>query len=424
MADRIIRLEHITKIEGHAKLVIGIENESVTVCELSSVEGSRYFEGIVRNHSPEEAFEITSRICGICSSAHVLASISAAEKALSIVPSGQTLVLRRLLNTAERIRSHTAHLYFLALPDYLGYGSALEMVPEHRDAVKKALKLMKTGNDMNTAIGGRVMHPVSAAVGGWRRLPDNETLSRIKNSLNEALPVAYETFDLFNGLEYPKFRRERELFSLIHDREYPQIYGNIGNERHCFTPENYRDKILEKREDYSTANFCNFEGKSYMVGALSRLRNNQKQLHREARPLLNKARIDWLNPFHNNLAQAIETVHVIHEAIEMLDGLEPVKEPLVQAKSFGRGVGAIEAPRGILIHDYTLNDKGIIKDANIITPTAHNLLDIQENIRSFVPTILHLEKEQIVLGIEKLIRAYDPCFSCASHFLEVEWVKP
>lgn len=424
MKTGTINLKHITKIEGHAHLSLGIENGKVQACELQAAEGARFFEGIVRNRPPHEAFEITSRICGICSTAHVMAAVSAGDKCVGVTPSEQTWVLRRLHNNAERIRSHAAHLYFLALPDYLGYESALAMVPEHGAAVRKALRLLKIGNDMAHLLGGRVMHPISAAVGGWRKVPTVETLKQICGWMGEALPIAEETFDLFNSLEQPKFKKEIQHVALKHDKEFPNVYGDVAVGGKRYSQEKYRDTIHEERREYSNATFCTMGGKPVMVGTLSRLYHNHALLHRKAQPFFKKSKIveHWDNPFYNNLAQAVETVHVVHETMELLDSFEPKKEPIKEDKKYGRGVGIVEAPRGIVMHDYTCNDKGIITDATIITPTAHNLYEMQEAIRQFVPTILHLEKEKLILEIEKLIRSYDPCFSCACHFLEVKWV--
>lgn len=423
MSAKTINLNHITKIEGHAHLSLGIENGEVKTCELQAAEGARFFEGIVRDRPPQEAFEITSRICGICSTAHVMAALSAGDKAVGVKSSEQTWLMRRLLNNAERIRSHAAHLYFLALPDYLGYESAIAMVPEHGAAVRKALRLLKIGNDMTFILGGRVMHPVSAAVGGWRKLPTGAELKTMRSWMDEALPIAEETFDLFNSLEQPKFKKEIQHVALKHDKEFPNVYGDVAVGGKRFQQQDYADALKEERREYSNANFCTMNAKPVMVGTLSRLYHNHALLHRKAQPFFKRSNVaeNWDNPFYNNLAQAVETVHVVHEVIDLLEGFEPKKEPIKEGKRYGRGVGIVEAPRGIVIHDYTANEKGIITDANIITPTAHNLYEMQEAIRQFVPTILHLEKERLILEIEKLIRSYDPCFSCACHFLEVKW---
>src|SRR3989338_8441937 len=200
---KTITLNHITKREGHAKLEIGVERGGITKCQLSAVEGSRYFEGLVRGRKFFEAHEITSRICGICSCAHVIAAISAVEDALNYKPSEQTLQLRKLLTLGERIRSHATHLYFLALPDYLGYESALAMASMHKPKLKRALRIIKAGNDVIRLLGARDLHPVSATIGGWLKLPSQKDIEELGKRLKSVKDDAVSTCRLFFQLEYP-----------------------------------------------------------------------------------------------------------------------------------------------------------------------------------------------------------------------------
>ncbi|MBS3105220.1 Ni/Fe hydrogenase subunit alpha [Candidatus Woesearchaeota archaeon] len=421
---KTITLNHITKIEGHAKLEIGVERGGITKCQLSAVEGSRYFEGLVRGRKFFEAHEITSRICGICSCAHVIAAISAVEDALNYKPSEQTLQLRKLLTLGERIRSHATHLYFLALPDYLGYESALAMASKYRPQLQNALNLMKTGNLAIKIIGGRDLHPVSATVGGWLKLPKKSDLLIIGKQLESAKADAIKTCKLFFSLKYPEFQSRTECFSLIDKNSYAVLEGEFSSEKISFRKSQYKEFINEYHEPRSTANFVVKSDHRYMVGALSRLNNSHRKLSKNAKKMLklSKIRLPSKNPYLNNVAQAIEIVHCIDEAIRICENLnirsEAVEKPKLKA---GNGVGAIEVPRGTLWHDYTINDNGVITNANIITPTAQNLLNIQEDIRDFVPSVASKRKEKIVLEVEKLIRSYDPCFSCSAHFLEVKW---
>ncbi len=420
-----ITLNHITKIEGHAKLELGIERGKVTKCELSSVEGSRYFEALVLGRQFNEAHEITSRICGICSCAHVVAAISAIESALKFTPSEQTRELRLLLTYGERIRSHATHLYFLALPDYLGYESALAMASKYKPQLQDALRLVRMGNSIIKTIGGRDLHPVSATVGGWLKLPSRSDLASLKEQLEAAKDVAERTFKLFNSLEYPKFESTAEMFSLANKKDYATVDGAFTSKSTSFDKDRYLDFIREYHEERSTANFVVKSDSKYMVGALPRVSNNQKHLSIDARKKLKASQIKLpsSNPFYNNLAQAIELIHYIDDAIRICGSLDMLVEPVEKLKfKAGSGVGAIEAPRGVLWHDYSITDDGTISKANIITPTAQNLLCMQEDIRAYVPMLKTEKKEDIVGKIEKLIRSYDPCFSCSSHFLEVNWV--
>jgi coenzyme F420-reducing hydrogenase alpha subunit len=424
MPHQTINLNHITKIEGHASLHISLKKGKVEKCELGSIEGARYFEDLMVGRDYTEAFELSSRICGICSSAHTICAITAIENALGLKPSSQTFKLRELLTLGERIRSHATHLYFLALPDYLGFESALAMLPQYKPEIQCALRIMKTGNLIVKTIGGRDLHPVSAAVGGFVSYP---TATELKNCLDNLLQIkkdSLKTANLFLTLKVIPFTRDIESFSLVHPQEYGMLRGDIKSNQNCFPQSQYDQFIKEYHEPYSTAKLVVKKDKEYRVGALARVNNNSRFLSPDAQKILIKSKIKLpsVNPFHNNIAQAIELIHAIDHAINLFQNLqikpEKIKSPLLKK---GRGVAGIEVPRGTLWHDYHLDQKGKITKANIITPTTQNLRVIQEDIRAFIPTILHLSQPEIKLEIEKLIRAYDPCFSCSTHFLDLQW---
>jgi coenzyme F420-reducing hydrogenase alpha subunit len=420
--SRTIKLDHITKIEGHASLILRIEKGKVKKCELMAIEGSRYFEGMLKGRNLEEAAEISSRICGICSCAHTLCAIMAIENALSVKISKQTKLLRELLSIGERIRSHTTHLYFLAIPDFLGYDSALDMAIKHKKKIQIALNLIKLGNNIVRIIGGRDIHPVSVAIGGFLKYPSKEQIKELVNELIDNKQNAISTLNFFANLKYPLFERERECFSLFNGKEYAILSGDIKSQYSKFKQKEYHDFIREYHENYSTANFVVKKGKSYMVGALSRINNNYKFLNKNVRKIIKTYKIKFPNhnPFINNYAQAIEIAHYIERALEILKN-EIKEEPLTKYKiKAGHGIAAIEVPRGILWHEYKINNKGKITLANIITPTTQNLRKIQGDIKHYLIKIMHLPKPKLILEIEKLIRAYDPCFSCSTHFLDVD----
>ena len=417
--SKIIKIDHLTKIEGHAHLKIKIEDNQLKECSLGSIEGSRYFEGIVIGRQPKEAPEITSRICGICSNAHTLCASMAIENALKIKVSEQTIKLRTILNWGERIRSHATHLYFMSLPDFLGFESALAMLSKHKDKVQVGLNLMKTGNEMMSLIGGRDLHPVSAQVGGFLKLPTQEQLNELKTKLEASKKDAIACIELFQGLKYPKFENERPSFSIYNENEYGMLIGDIKADK-LYKVNEYKNYLKEYKETDSTANFVVKEGKSYRVGALARIKNNKEQLN----PLAKKYAKDipTENVFYNNLAQAIEILHGIEECIKIINNLKIVPEkPKTSKLTEGHGIEAIEVPRGILFHEYKIKDNKITF-CNIITPTAQNLISIEEDIKKLVSSMLNEPKEKIIDEVEKLIRAYDPCFSCSSHFLDVTWL--
>ena len=420
-----IKLSHITKIEGHASLNLSIDNGKVKKCELQSTEGSRYFEGLVKGRIYEEAPEITSRICGICSSAHTVCAIQAMERAIKFKPSEQTIMLRELMTLGERIRSHATHLYFLALPDFLGYESALAMAQKYKRELSTALRLVKLGNNIVKKVAGRDIHPVSAQVSGFLTLPTQESLDEINEETDERKSDAITTAELFAKLEYPDFERKTQYFSLRNKFGYATLYGDLVSESSNFPQKELHSYLKEYHQEHGTSNFVVKRGMSYMVGALSRINNNFDQLSKDAKKVVKKAKHKFpnFNPFMNNFAQAIELVHCLDRVSEIIDFVELKHEKPHEIKiKDGHGIAAIEVPRGILWHEYTVK-AGKIKAANIITPTCQNLRNMNDDIKAFVPTILDLPKEKMILEIEKLIRAYDPCFSCSTHFLKVKFKR-
>ena len=421
-----ITLNHITKIEGHARLHVVVNKGKIEKCDLGSVEGSRYFEGLLKGRNYDEASEISSRICGICSCAHTVAAIMAVEDALKIKVSEQTKQLRDLLTLSERIRSHATHLYFLALPDYLGYESALAMVDKYKKEVLAALKMMKVGNEMVKIIGGRDLHPVSCTVGGFLKLPKTEQLRELAIQLESILSLAESTVKLFCSLKYSDVKYPTEYMSLKNAKEYGMLRGDIVIGKETFAQKEFHSFIAEYHEPYSTANFVVKDGKRYMVGSLARFNHNRSQLMPKAKRALESLKWTWpqTNPFMNVPAQAIELLHSIEHSIRLCKSMTIHDEPAPHIsfpRKGGHGIAAIEVPRGVLWHEYTIEDDGTISYANIVTPTAQNLKNMQEDIREQLPSLLKLPQASINLEIEKLIRAYDPCFSCSTHFLEVDW---
>lgn len=420
-----INLNHITKIEGHANLYVEIKDNKLTKCELSSIEGSRYFEGLLKGKHWFEAHEITSRICGICSCGHNVAAITAIENALNIKTSNQTKVLKKLLTFGERIRSHAAHLYFLALPDYLGYESALAMTSKYREEIKRALRLMKIGNDIVRTIGGRDMHQVTLTYGGSLKLPTKKQLGDLKDRVKNLKIDAIKTTELFLSLKQLDLMNDCEYFSLYEKNDYPMFDGPLISEKSKFDKDHYLNYFKEYHNRYSTANFVSKDDKSFVTGSLARMNNSFNLLSKDAKKVAKDLKFPIKNPFYNNVAQAIELIDSLDQVINICTNLNPKEEKIPNPKlKAGRGVSAVEVPRGVLFHDYTIDAKGIITHVNIITPTALNLKNMEDNIRDLIPSLLPLKNEEkINLEIEKLIRAYDPCFSCSTHFLKVKWKK-
>ena len=422
-----ITLNHVCKVEGHGSLYVEIEQGKVKRCELGSVEGARYFEGIIKGRHYSEIPEIVSRICGICSCAHTVCSIKAIENAFDVKVSAQVQLLRELLTIGERIRSHATHLYLLALPDYLGYESAIAMAPHYKKEVQRALELVKLGNNIVEIIGGRDMHPVTPVIGGFTKVIAKKDCEQLLKRLKDMKEDARVTANLFLNIKYPAFERKTDHVSLKQLDSFPLIEGKIVSMNGLdIEQRDYLKHLEEYIEERSTAKFSVKKDKSYLVGALARINTNMKLLSKDTEQVLKKSRIKFpsTNPFHNNVAQALELLHWIDIAITAFEKQEFRPEDVQKVKpKKARGIAAVEAPRGILFHDYTFDEKGFLEKANIVTPTAQNLRNMEEDIKAYLELLLKEEKpkDEIVLEIEKLIRAYDPCFSCSTHFLDVTW---
>jgi len=407
----------MTKVEGHARLHVIIEDEKIIKCELEAIEGARFFEGLLLGKKFDEAPEITSRICGICSSAHTIATVQAIEKALGIRPSKHTLLLREALIMGETLRSHATHLYFMALPDYLGLESVLQLKEKKPKYVDFAFELITIGNKIVEAVGGREIHPFPA---GFENVKINtKRLQEVKEMLKAKRDKIKKGLKIFLKLKYPKLIRKTDYLCLKKKDDYAFIGGLLHSKSGTIKTTDYKKHITEELREYSTSKFALKDGQSFMVGAMARINNNYEQLSKHAKEFLTiKPPFD--NPFYNNVAQAAEILHIVDRLIEMLNKIRPVKKKKPIPKT-GHAVAAVEAPRGTLFHEYKLDRDGIITYANIITPTVQNLARMEGDIQLLLQKIMHKNKDEIKLEIEKLIRAYDPCFSCSTHFLELDW---
>ncbi|GIK17545.1 MAG: hydrogenase/sulfur reductase subunit alpha [Planctomycetota bacterium] len=428
-----IDVKQITRVEGHGNISVRIRDGAITHLELAIVESPRFFEAFLRGRPYHEAPHITCRICGICSVGHTTASVRGIEAACGITPSEQTILLRKLALFGEHIQSHVLHLYFLAVPDFLGVGSVIPLARTHPDVVQRALRMKKLANDLCAMVGGRHIHPISLQVGGCTHLPREAEMREMKERLADARGDLDETIRLFRELTFPQLDRPTEYVSLRSNgvAEYALYEGDIVStlDPRPTSPQQYRTRVREEVVRHSAAKHCSSPNSSaYAVGALARFNNNAAMLHPAAQTAARQLGLTapCHNPFHNNTAQLVETVHAVEASIELLDellarGLAP--EPLARPTHFGTGVGAAEVPRGLLFHEYTVNDEGDIEAANLIIPTGQNLANIEEDMRALVPQLLAtgVDKESMTLHLEMLVRAYDPCISCATHFLNVRW---
>lgn len=434
-----VNVEYLTRVEGHGNIVVNVKDGSLEECRLEIVESPRFFEGMLRGRSIFEAQHITSRICGICACGHSLASIQAAEDAIGFTPSIQTVKLRRLLLDMEILDSHILHIYLLIAPDLLGVKSFVPLIDTHNQVVRRALRMKKTYNDVCDILVGRHVHPISCTAGGFTKLPREDNLYAMLNLLEGTIPDLKQTVELVSSLEFPEFERDTEYVGLVSDNdEYPLLMGDaIGSTDGArMDKKDYKMVTNEFVVPYSTAKHTRWNRESYMVGALARMNLNYSKLHPEARKLGDILGMNRkvTNPYLNSAAQLVECVHCLYHGIDILKDLmhtginyeEEIVVGLGEQKSIpvkaGSGVGAVEVPRGILFHHYEVDDHGRIQNANCIIPTGQNLNNIGHDMRKLVPEILNKREEEITLLLEMLVRAYDPCISCSTHFLNVKFV--
>ena len=429
MHDLHVNIEHITRVEGHGNIVIDVKNGQVKELRLDIVESPRFFEAMVRGRTYKEAAHITSRICGICAVTHTTTSIKAIESALGFTPSQQTIKLRKLLLNAEFIQSHILHTYFLTVPDFFGVRSIFGMIKDNKESIVRGMRLKALANDLCALVGGRHVHPITLNIGGFSKIPEKRDFERFKKRIEDSRGDIDETIKFFKSLRTPEFERETEYISLTHPEEYALYDGNIkSSDNGEVKPSEYLKRVKEFIVIHSTAKHAKSFRDSYMVGALARFNNNYERLHPKAKEAAEEMGLKHpcYNPYMNNVAQVVETVHCFEDSIGLIDELlsDNLKEETVELiPKAASGVGATEAPRGTLYHEHTLDDNGRITYGNFIIPTAQNLANIENDLKVLIPQIVNKLRDEIILDIEMLVRAYDPCISCATHLMKVEFVN-
>ncbi|MDO3377756.1 Ni/Fe hydrogenase subunit alpha [Geoalkalibacter halelectricus] len=423
-----IDIKHLARMEGHANLVVDTANGELKECRLEIVESPRFFEVMLKGRHYSDVAPIAARICGVCSVSHTLASLAATENALGVKVSAQTLGLRRLLSYGENLQSHLLHLYFMAVPDYLGVPSLLPLVKTRRKLVARALRLKKVANDLVRIVGGRPVHPVTPRVGGFSALPAAQDLKELRRRLVAALADLEETVAMFASFAVPEMARETEYLCLDAAEGYPSLAARMVSSDGIDAPvAEFPAIVQEYFKPYANAKFARASRDTLMVGPLARYRNAAAKLSPMAKKVAAALSLDpaTTNPYHGNLARLTEVVHFFEEAIHLIDSLllKGIRsESIWVPPGGGTGAGAVEAPRGTLFHAYAYDEQGRITAANCIIPTAQNLGNIEADLRALVPEILHLPKEEITTRLEMLIRAYDPCISCSTHLVKVEYL--
>jgi len=421
---RTIKVDYLARVEGEGGLHIKLKDEDVVDVKLKIFEPPRFFEGFLRGRDCMEAPDITARICGICPVAYQMSAVHAVENAFQIEIDGALRELRRLLYCGEWIESHTLHIYMLHAPDFLGYQDAVQMAKDHKEIVERGLKLKKAGNAIVSMIGGREIHPINVRVGGFHKIFSKKDFEPLKETLKWARDAAMETVKWTAKLPFPEFEQNYEFVALQHPAEYPfnegRIVSNRGLDIHC---SEYEEHFQERHVEHSNALHSVLKERgAYFVGPMARYNMNFKQLSPTAQEAALQAGLggECLNPFKSIIIRSVEVLYACDEALRIIESYEqPEKAHIDIETKAGTGYSCTEAPRGILYHRYRLDNDGKILEANIVPPTSQNQKTIENDLRKFVPQHIKLPMDKLTWQCEQAIRNYDPCISCATHFLKL-----
>jgi len=422
--DQILHVDTLARVEGEGGMHIIVREGLVADVELRIFEPPRFFEAFLRGRAWTEPPDITARICGICPVAYQMSSCLAIEDACGVTVPEELRLLRRLLYCGEWIESHALHIYLLHAPDFLGYPGAIEMAADYGAVVERGLRLKKAGNALMTLVGGRAVHPVNVRVGGFYRLPTVQELRDIRPTLELARDEAVETVRLVAGFEFPDLVQTQEYVALRSPHGYPLEGGSVvSSAGRAFEVADFSSHIVEEHVARSNALHSRLDGATpYVVGPLARYSLNHDQLGPLAREVAHDAGLgdECRNPFQSIVVRAVELVHAADEALSIIDGWDGASAASVDVPPrAGIGHGATEAPRGLLYHRYELAEDGTILDATIVPPTSQNQPSIEADLRAFVQERLELPHDELVRQCEQAIRNYDPCISCATHFLDL-----
>lgn len=423
-----IKIEHLSKIEGHTNMFVRVKNGKVIKCELAISENQRFFKKAIEGMQYSLVPTTVSRICGTCSGAHLMAATEAIEKAYRVNTSEQTFKLRRLLMNGSHLRDHAMHLYFFCLPDLFKKDSIFDFNDSEKQWIEDGLAVKDAGTFLSAIIGGRAVHPTTCVVGGFNKYPTKEEMKQSIEKLNGVRPKILKIIKLFHD-DKRTFTRKANYLGIVND-DYNYMKGKIKTAfGSVIEEENYRKHLEEVVLPYSNATAFTFESKDFMVGSLARINLNKDNLHAHTKEDCKVFLKIFPNNciFNNNTAQAVECLHAVDLSIDIMEELikhldYDEKSASVVARD-GVGMGVVEAPRGTLYYKLDCGKDGKIKEAELIIPTQQNVKHLEKDVAQYVTELLaqNKSKEDITLLVEEMIRAYDPCMSCATHFLKIDW---
>lgn len=425
MKAHTINVETLARVEGEGAIRIKVRGQTIQELVLNIYEPPRLFEGFLRGRKFLEVPDITARICGICPVAYQMSSVQALERLLGVTVDPRVRDLRRLLYCGEWIESHALHVYLLHAPDFLGTQDAIQLAKSHPDVVKEGLRLKKIGNEILRVVGGREIHPINVRVGGFYRSPEPSEFDELKKDLDWAIEASIRTIRFVSTFRFPDFDRPYLFVSLHHPEEYAITEGRIAaSDGMDIDVSEFESNFIEEHVPHSNAlHAVRTDGRLYFVGPLARFNLNFAQLTPIAREESEKAGLHGkcMNPFQSIIVRSVELLYACQEALRLIKAYQPPPFQQVTPKA-GIGWGATEAPRGLLYHRYRINDRGSVLDAKIIPPTAQNQKSIEEDLREYVLKHHELPTDRLTLECEQAVRNYDPCISCATHFVSLEKV--
>jgi coenzyme F420-reducing hydrogenase alpha subunit len=422
--SRTIKVDYLARVEGEGALYVKIRGDTVEDVKLKIFEPPRFFEAFLRGRHYSEAPDITARICGICPIAYQMSAVHAMEDAFGIKVDGQLRALRRLIYCGEWIESHALHIFMLHAPDFLGYEDAIRMAKDYPGMVERGLRLKKAGNEIIALIGGREIHPINVRVGGFYKVPDRRDFTELREKLARARDEALENVRWVAGLHALEFDHDYEFVALSHPDEYPFNEGQIiSNKGLKISAREFDEHFVEEHVSHSNALHCILKGRgAYSVGPLARYNLNFNRLSRLAQEAAREAGLTEVcrNPFQSIIVRSVEVLYAFDEALRIIDQYEKPERPALEIEPrAATGYACTEAPRGILYHHYRVDEQGLILDARIVPPTAQNQKTIEGDLRQFVSQRIDAPTDQLTWQCEQAIRNYDPCISCATHFLKL-----
>ncbi len=425
MAEREFVTEALARVEGEGALHVRVRDGRVDDVRLRIYEPPRFFEAFLRGRRFTEVPDITARICGICPVAYQTSAMAAMEDACGVQAPDAVWALRRLLYCGEWIESHALHVFFLHAPDFLGYASAFEMARDHRPVVEGALALKKAGNTLMRIVGGREIHPVNVRLGGVYRAPTREELAPAIAALEDVREFARDAIAFTANLPFPDFEEVFHFVALRETDRYAIESGRLVSSGGLdLAPHEYDAHFAEEHVPHSTALHSRLRsGERYLVGPLARWALNRDQLPHAVLEAADAAGLEaeCRNPFRSIVVRAVEILYAVDEALRLLAAYAPLELPAIDVPPrAATGHGWSEAPRGLLWHRYAIDAEGTILDARIVPPTSQNQARIEQSLRAFVERHLALDDAELQHRCEQAVRSYDPCISCATHFLKLE----